>query len=126
MVGMHWLQWMQSESVAAPDRMRLSRSGSRSSARAMATNGEALVDGRLHGVEAVDAAEQDERQVERLAELAGVGQEVGLLERVLAHEPLADQLEAGAHQRRQGGGHLGPRARRRGTGTSGWPASCRR
>ena len=34
-----------------------------------------------------------ERHRQRVAELAGVGQEVGLLEGVLGQEPLADELE---------------------------------
>ena len=41
------------------------------------------------------------RQVERGLELAGVGQEERLLERVLLEEALRDDVEAGTHERRQ-------------------------
>ena len=65
--------------------------------------------GPVDGVEAVDAAEEDERHGQRLAELAGVGQEVGLLERVLGEEALAEQAEAEADGPGHRGGHLADR-----------------
>ena len=67
---------------------------------------EAEVDGPFDRVQAVDAAQQDERHVERLAELTGVREEERLFEGVRRHKAAPDQLEPGPHGRRQGGAEL--------------------
>ena len=62
---MHLLQWMQSDEVAVPACMRLGRSGSRSRARAIATNAKPSASAGLDRRQLGDAAEEDERRGQR-------------------------------------------------------------
>ena len=57
---------------------------------------EAVVERAGDGVELVDAAEEDERHVQRGAELAREGQEEGFFERDVREDPPAGDAEAEA------------------------------
>ena len=106
MVGMHLLQCTQRPSRSSPACQRASRSGSRSKARPRRDQLEPVLQRRVHRVEPVDPTEEDERQRQGGTELAGVGQEVRLLEGVARQESLAEQLEGRADRLRERGGHL--------------------
>jgi len=67
---------------------------------------EPVVYGLLDGIEAVDAAEKDERHVKRIPELSGIGQKERFLEGIVRHEALAQQAKPHPDGRRQGGGEL--------------------
>ena len=106
---MHLLQWMHSEVDDVPACMRLGRSGSRSSARAMATNAKpsaraasivarsVMPPRRMSGV---DSARRNWR---------GEGEEEGLLVGVALEEAVADDAEPEPDGRRQRGAELGQR-----------------
>ena len=106
MVGMHLLQWMHSEAREVPALIFATRSGSRSSALAMATNEKPSESAACTVDELVDPAQQDEGHVERVAELPGVGKEEGLFEGVVRHESTAHDPEPEAQGPGQGGGEL--------------------
>ena len=92
--------------ASVPALIFVTRSGSRSSALAMATNEKPSDSARSTVDELVDAAQQDEGHVERGAELPGVGKEERLLEGVVRHESVAHDPEPEAQRPGQGGGEL--------------------
>ena len=70
---------------------------------------EAVVERAGDGVELVDAAEEDERHVQRGAELAREGQEEGFFERDVREDPPAGDAEAEADELGLGGDELAHR-----------------
>ena len=88
---------------------RSTRSGSRSSARAMATKAKPSPMASSTVSSRLTPPSRMTRQVEDGQELAGLGTEVALLERVLLQEPSAHHAESEPQRLGQGGGELGPR-----------------
>jgi len=65
--------------------------------------------GQVHSLLAGDPAKQNERQGQRVAELAGTVEQVGLLVGVTAQEPVSGELDGHPYRRRELRGELADR-----------------